>query len=381
MFKRRVFDALGGHKTVDATFDDLAAKLDDLEKRCKAFTKITSTYLKNLKGFQDSAMSAAGNMKGYYEEQQSEPMFKLLDKLHMFSKDSCEKKYPLLQKTVDENVSTALNKLHERFAYVKGRMKLRNDSRINFDHYHGKMSGLRKEREKIIANGQLAGWKNKDKFERNEKKYQAAKDQYERTNAAVIQEMKELYDTRFQYINAMCSGFIKMQMYYFAAYGKACSSYIGPIKQVLAGTKQGPVSSGVRMAMPRDSKGDNKSSKSSTNAEAIALPSPPSSSANETTQQSIAKPSEKKTTAAEMPPPSTRSRRKRANKKASQPAMPSAPPPSFPPKSRSRSPQPSSRQPYASASSWENQPISPGGPSAPPPAPAQTNNVFDDFEF
>eukprot|EP00466_Bigelowiella_natans_P014005 jgi/Bigna1/146937/aug1.125_g21645 len=301
MFKRRVFDALAGHKTVDAAFDDLGAKLEDLEKRCKAFTKITSTYLKNLKGFQDSAMSAAGNMKGYYEEQQSEPMFKLLDKLHMFSKDSCE---------MDEQVSAALNKLHEKLAYVKGRMKLRNDARINFDHYNGKMSGLRKEREKIIANGQLAGWKNKDKFERNEKKYQAARDQYERTNAAVIEEMKELYETRFQYINAMCSGFIKMQMYYFAAYGKACSSYIGPLKQVVAVPK---ISSLYILFIL----GDNGSPNSSPTAAATALSSspPPSSSTNGTMQKSIGDSREKKATTAEMPPAPTRSRRKKANKK------------------------------------------------------------------
>uniref|UniRef100_A0A7S2KM24 BAR domain-containing protein n=1 Tax=Bigelowiella natans TaxID=227086 RepID=A0A7S2KM24_BIGNA len=333
--------------------------------------------------FSQSAMSAAGNMKGYYEEQQSEPMFKLLDKLHMFSKDSCEKKYPLLQKTVDEQVSAALNKLHEKLAYVKGRMKLRNDARINFDHYNGKMSGLRKEREKIIANGQLAGWKNKDKFERNEKKYQAARDQYERTNAAVIEEMKELYETRFQYINAMCSGFIKMQMYYFAAYGKACSSYIGPLKQVVAGTTQSTISSGTTRS--RDSKGDNGSPNSSPTAAATALSSspPPSSSTNGTMQKSIGDSREKKATTAEMPPAPTRSRRKKANKKASQPAMPSAPPPPTPPKSRSRSPQPISRQqqPNGPASTWKNQPITPGGPSAPPSAPTQTNNVFDDFEF
>mmetsp|Transcript_24384 Transcript_24384/g.58825 ORF Transcript_24384/g.58825 Transcript_24384/m.58825 type:complete len:329 (-) Transcript_24384:248-1234(-) len=326
-FGRRVIEAFGGQKTVDPEFDEYEKKILALEKQCRAFTKITSSYLKSLKVFQQNAHSTAGNMMAYYEDAHDEPMRDLIAKLDTFHKDSVEAKYPLLEKHVSEKVSGAMNNINEEIIKVKERMKVRNEARLSFDHYSHKIEGLRKEKDKYVSNGQFAAWKNKDKFERNERKFESAKNEYEALNEQTIKEMKELWATRFRYVNNMCAHFIKMQMFYFSAYGKQCASFIGPMKIIL-------------------SKTDTKT--------------PPSSTADLkrpdiTARTGSSPPGHVRTITRDSTTNPIKPERKKKNKKP--PPMPGSAPPPMP-----------SQGPPAKAPA----------PSAPPIA---NKNVFDDFEF
>ncbi|GAB5358002.1 hypothetical protein AAMO2058_000421600 [Amorphochlora amoebiformis] len=233
---RRVLEAFGGSKTVDSKFDELSKNLLLLERKVLSFSKIVQKFQKDLKQFHQASVSEAQNMAGYYEDGKNEPMLEYLEKLGGMYKDTLEIKYPLLTKTVDGRISSALTSFQTEIAQVKARMKERNEARLQYDHYLNKLDKLKKEKEKVTSSGSLATWKNKDKFHRNEKKFAKAKDDYEKLNSNVVEEMTILHNNRFVHINKFCSSFVKMQMFYFAAYGKQCGAFIAPLKDVVKKT-------------------------------------------------------------------------------------------------------------------------------------------------
>lgn len=147
----------------------------------------------------------------YYEDEPKEPMHKILDTFRLMQKDTLTTKYPLLVKTVEERVNASLQRLTEEISRVQARIKLRNDARLSYDHYTVKLAGLKKERDKVISQGKLASWKNRDRYERNGRKFEDSKKNYEFLNSAVTDEIQALLDDRFLHINAFCTACVKMQ--------------------------------------------------------------------------------------------------------------------------------------------------------------------------
>eukprot|EP00472_Partenskyella_glossopodia_P014641 CAMPEP_0197522058 /NCGR_PEP_ID=MMETSP1318-20131121/7253_1 /TAXON_ID=552666 /ORGANISM="Partenskyella glossopodia, Strain RCC365" /LENGTH=290 /DNA_ID=CAMNT_0043074279 /DNA_START=167 /DNA_END=1035 /DNA_ORIENTATION=- len=235
---RRIAEAFGGTKTVDEKFDNLEKKILDLEKQLKGFKKIVGVFMSNLKSFQTTTVGTAAQLQAYYESDPEEPMAEFFSSLGAMYRDSLENKYPLLVKNVEERVTSAMEKFQAEVSVVKRRVKERKEARLLFDHYKHKLDGLRKEKEKVTVQGKLAGWKNKEKFHRNEKKFSDAKNNYEHINNAVFDEMWKLYSERFTHINGFSAAFIKMQIFYFSAYGKQNAMFLGPLKQALANTKK-----------------------------------------------------------------------------------------------------------------------------------------------
>mmetsp|Transcript_10838 Transcript_10838/g.16149 ORF Transcript_10838/g.16149 Transcript_10838/m.16149 type:complete len:329 (+) Transcript_10838:56-1042(+) len=250
MLTRRVFETFSGKRTVDTKFDDLSAKLLSLERKIKGFSRVVQQTLRDLKAFHQTSLNAAIDMCAYYEDGKNEPMKLCLDKLQEMEKDTIDTKYTLLVKTVEQRITIALKNFNDEIQKVRKRIKERDDCRLQYDHYTVKFEKLTKEREKIVSNGQLATWKNKDKFERNEGKLNAAKIRYEQINTEVFTEMSLLFNNRFVHINNFCSSFIKMKMFYFSAYGKQCASFQAPLKEALRRTAIEAKMANARISSP-----------------------------------------------------------------------------------------------------------------------------------
>mmetsp|Transcript_13906 Transcript_13906/g.26356 ORF Transcript_13906/g.26356 Transcript_13906/m.26356 type:complete len:359 (-) Transcript_13906:286-1362(-) len=354
---RRVMEAFGGNKTVDEKFDGLEAKLANLERKVKGFNKIVGSYMKDLKNFQDTSLSGAVNLLSYYEDNPGMPMHALLGKMKDFHQDNVETKYPLLVKTVDERVSKALDEFTKELGQVRARVKVRNEARLSFDHYRVKIDGLRKEREKYVSQGNLAAWKNKEKFKRNEEKFEASKLRYDTLNAAVMKEMQKLYNKRFTHINNFTSSFVKMQMFFWSAYGKQCSSFLGPMKAALQ--RSSAMTTGMASGQSPAPVQEHKAME-------------PPTQARQPDQ------------AAMMPPSSPPSRP--LEMKNEPPSLPSRSPPKAKPKKKKKKKKSvvaATADPGYGAYSQAAPPMSGGASMAQPPGGPATSggNVFDDFEF
>uniref|UniRef100_A0A7S2TRC5 Uncharacterized protein n=1 Tax=Lotharella oceanica TaxID=641309 RepID=A0A7S2TRC5_9EUKA len=173
-----------------------------------------------------------------------------------------------------------------------------------------------------------------------------------------MKEMQSLYDKRFKHINNFCSSFVKMQMFFWSAYGKQCSSFLGPMKAALQQPIAHNPSSSVPAKLP-----ENK-----------AMEPPTQTSLPKATQRIATPEFEPQSELKEPPsmpansPPKAKPKRKKKKKKKPLPAT--APPPAPAP----------ARAPAAAPSPAEPQPAPPVEDDPFPP-PAGGGNVFDDFEF
>ena len=211
-----IFEAFKGPRTKDYEFDKMEQEYNINKERLISLKTLIDSYPKRLEGYKSTIEELTLSFQQIFEGDKS-----------MYSKymsDVTNAHKALNDKLIEmftriENLKSNMDQWTKNCATVDEKIKAREDTRKNFDHYDEKMGDLYEERQKIFAKGDSPDEKDEERFTRNIKKYQdAAKAYVDATNEA-YKFICYFIDSKYENVSIGVAEFLDIELiFYLEAY-------------------------------------------------------------------------------------------------------------------------------------------------------------------
>ena len=211
-----IYEAFNGPRTKDTEYDKIVQEYQLTKERLLNLKSLIENYPKRLEGYKATIQGLISNFETIFEGDKS-----------MYSKfiTDAQKAHKALDEKLN-NMFLRIDKLKETTdkwleycATVEEKMKLRDDKRKTYDHYDEKMGDLSKDRQKIIAKGNVPDEKEEEKYERNIQKYKDAAKEYIETTNDAYKFMCYFIDSKYENVSIGLAEFLDIELiFYYEAY-------------------------------------------------------------------------------------------------------------------------------------------------------------------
>ena len=211
-----IYEAFNGPRTKDTEYDKIVQEYQLTKERLLNLKSLIENYPKRLEGYKATIQGLISNFETIFEGDKS-----------MYSKfiTDAQKAHKALDEKLN-NMFLRIDKLKETTdkwleycTTVEEKMKLRDDKRKTYDHYDEKMGDLSKDRQKIIAKGNVPDEKEEEKYERNIQKYKDAAKEYIETTNDAYKFMCYFIDSKYENVSIGLAEFLDIELiFYYEAY-------------------------------------------------------------------------------------------------------------------------------------------------------------------
>jgi len=216
--KRNVVSLANSQKTIDSNYDVAHANFEELVKFVEGIKKNFATHLSHMKGWIQTSTQMTGEFNTFFQKTPNHRLTGFLDETKRVQ-DEFQHQAETDEKTTEGAALKRLTAIWDLFVAMRGRMKARDEAKNNFDYYASKIKRIHESRDKEKAHGKPETQKEVEERERNERKFEDATVTYQSSNAQVIKDLTQLWDTRIDYLGPVLAEIISGDL----AFANACT--------------------------------------------------------------------------------------------------------------------------------------------------------------
>ena len=231
---QRLLESIGAAKaTQDPLFQSHLNNLQTMGELAERLTKHVDHCISALVLSVRSAHKLAEDFKECFEKldmQYTVPVIKYEVEMLNLRDNKCA----TLEKHVADKIGSKLRLWLEFLYELQKLVSLREECRVRYDHYLRKISSIRQVYEALLAKGEVENPVDKERRQRNEKKFEQSKHFFEKANGVASQGLNAAWSQRFLWINVIMLETIKTQIFFSDTVARSHAS-VSPYLKVSAG--------------------------------------------------------------------------------------------------------------------------------------------------
>jgi len=221
--KELVLQKIGAHeKTKDQTYYESKEKIATLEGFCADISNVLNLWLTKVRELSIVSVSLSKVWLRVYQGT-DERMENVANAYCKEQENIKNKKITMLTDKI-QTFTEAINNYRASVDVTKDAIESRRKLQLSFDHYNSKFASLKAQQEKNRTAGKLETLKQRERFERNNKKLSNAKKSFLKANQTVIKTLHHHWESRFGFLDDLFKQIISNETMFFEAFTKTLRS-------------------------------------------------------------------------------------------------------------------------------------------------------------
>lgn len=225
---------IGTGTAIDHDFNTMVSNVERLEDSVDAIKKLCHMYVTHMKTLWSTAYDLSSGFNAIYQSDSQHRASAIVQRMDDVHSNISNAKCQLLEKLMTENVITKIDAYKSSLQDTKKSMKSRTELRQKYEHYYEKLNALRGDKTKVEGKGKSFGSKDSDRLQRNETKFQQAKNEFIVANKAVAKQCWEHWRRRFEVLDPIFAELLKTEAMFISAVNNQFNGMLPELKAVMA---------------------------------------------------------------------------------------------------------------------------------------------------
>jgi len=216
---KREVASLGSAATHDKDYDDLKTRLGHLVEHTGLFKKGLERLSKAVTELNASNNGLDASLAGFFQASESgegNPYAPFSGEVKK-SAAALTKQEAETQKRIKESATKRIADLERAYDDLQKRCKDREEKRKEYDYYHSKITKINEDKAK---SSKAETPSDAEKREQTEKKFEAATKLYNDVNTALVSDLKQLWNRRFELLAPVLAELFAVQRSFSKSYSQ-----------------------------------------------------------------------------------------------------------------------------------------------------------------